>query len=243
MIGVVDNTTLVMVVRNEMPRLEQLLVDLKPWFEEIVIGVQDSTDDTLAVAQRYATMVVTDQARGFGDATYPLVQRAVTRRWAFRLDGDERPTEDLLISLAKAGRYCEDNGLGGLWIPFRSWIEDVEWEQPHAHLRFWDNRWAWPPTLHSRPNPDRTEQWPIGFIEHRKSLDEHVEGYLGYLAAGRGNVGWDAHNLLMLRSAIEGTGVPALGWDEIEQRPWWPEVLRVVYNGQRPSGPVPSPEP
>ncbi len=231
-----------MVVRNEGHRLRDLLTFVRPWFEQIVIGVQDSDDDTLSIAVDMSPYVVRDRARGFGDATYPEVQRLVTQKWCFRLDGDERPTSELLESLSGAARYCEDRALDGLWIPFRSWIDDMEWEQPHSHLRFWANRIIWPPTLHSRPMTEKTDFWPTGYIEHRKSLDEHVQGYLGYLEAGRGNLGWTEHNKLMIRSAIAGA-IGKRGREYVEGHEWWPEVLSKVYGGQRPTGPVPVAEP
>lgn len=236
------DTTLTMVVRNEAHRLDTLLPYLRPWFEEIVVGVQDSDDETLGIAESLATKVVRDRPRGFGDATMPKVQRAVTRTWCLRIDADERPTEDLLTSLRNAGRYCVDNGLDGLWLPFRSWIEDIEWEQPHSHLRFWKRRIEWPPMLHSRPMTERTQVWPTGFVEHRKSLDEHVAGYLGYMEAGRGHVAWTEHNKLMLRAAVEGVAA-VRGWADIEDRSWWPMVLSIIYGGRRPAEPAPIPEP
>lgn len=237
-----SDITLTMVVRDEAHRLDELLLYLRPWFDEIVVGVQDSTDATHEIALRRADKVVTDRARGFGDATFPRVQKVVTKPWCFRLDGDERPTEDLLESLRGAAAYCVDRSLDGLWIPFRSWIEEMEWDQPHSHLRFWANRIIWPPMLHSRPMTERTEFWPTGHIEHRKSLDEHIAGYLGYLEAGRGNADWTEHNRLMMRAAVEGAAA-LRGWEDIEVRHWWPEVLQSVYEGRRPAGPVPQPQP
>ena len=238
----IPKTALVMVVCNEEPRLRALLPYVRPWFEQIVIGVQDSTDNTYAVAESLTPYVVTDRRQGFGDATYPKVQARVTTEWSFRLDGDEMPTRALLESLSSAARYCEDNALDGLWIPFRSWIEDLEWEQPHSHLRFWKSKIEWPPFLHSRPATEKTQVWHTGFVEHRKSLDEHIEGYLGYLEAGRRNPTHTEHNKVMIRAAVEGIA-QIKGWADVEAREWWPTVLTDVYGGQRPTGPVPVAEP
>lgn len=238
----IPKTALVMVVKDEAPRLRNLLPVVKPWFEQIVIGVQDSTDETLALAEAVTPYVVRDRPRGFGDASFPKVQKLVTEKFSFRLDADETPTRALLESLLVAARFCEDENYGGLWIPFRSWIEDAEWEQPHSHLRYWLSKYEWPPHLHSRPDPHRQHFWSTGFIEHRKSLDEHVTGYLGYLMAGAGNQGWTDHNRLMIRSAVEGTAARK-GWADIESREWWPTVLAEIYGGQRPTGPAPVAEP
>jgi len=231
----IDNTALVMVVHNEENHLRTLLPYLRPWFSEIVIGVQDSTDETPDLAKQYADVVVPDICHGYGDATLPMVQQRVTRTWCLRVDADERPQRRLLESLHEAPAYCLERNLDGLWLPFRSWIDGVEWKQPHNHLRFWANRVIWPSSLHSRPMTDATESWPIGFMEHKKTLDEHVVGYLTYLAKSGQNAGWIDHNMLQLRSAI-ANGVGNHGWADIESRPWWPDALAAVYGGNHPGG-------
>ncbi len=226
-------TTLVMAVCDEEHHLTTLLPYLRPYFSEIVIGVQVSTDRTGELVEKYADKVIRDSKHGFGDATFPAIQRQVSQPWSFRIDADEKPQRQLLESLRDAPAYCQEKNLDGLWIPARLWIDRTEWGEPHSALRFWASRIEWPPYLHSRPMTEKTEIWRQGFIEHRKTLDEQVEGFLSYLQVGRGNETWDYHNLSTLKTAV-ANGVRQYGWSNIESRPWWGAVLELVYQGQHP---------
>jgi hypothetical protein len=222
-----------MVVCNEAHRLEPLLRHLRPHFDTIIIGVQESTDGTESIVDDYADVVVADKRSGYGDSTVVKLQRRVNGRWCFRVDADEWPTDDLLERLPAAVEYAETHNLQGLWLPFRSWIEDVEWKVPHSHLRLWRNNILWPPALHSRPMTENTQVWHTGFIEHRKSLSEHITGYLGYWDAGRGNVGWETHNAVMMEAACRGSA-ERYGWGFVQSFDWWPEVRRIAFHDKDP---------
>lgn len=225
--------TLVMVVCNEAHRLEPLLEHLRPYFKNVIIGVQKSDDGTREIVERYADEIVDDKRHGYGDASLPLVQRRVRTVWNFRVDADEWPIPPLLEDLPNAVRHAEERELHGLWIPFRSWIERVEWEVPHSHLRLWRNRIRWPSTLHSRPMTSKTEFWKTGFIYHQKTLDEHIRGYLEYLRVSGDNQRWIEHNVAMMEAACRGSA-ERYGWDFVESHTWWPEVKERVFRGADP---------
>ena len=237
--------TLVMVVCNEAHRLEALLQHVRPHFNHIAIGVQESSDGTREIVERYANEIVDDKRHGFGDASFPLVQRKVTTTWAFRVDADEWPTLPLLENLPTMIEAAEAGHYDGVWIPFRSWIEGVEWEVPHSHMRLWRNQRSWPPKLHSRPKTEREIFWPTGsgYIHHSKTLDEHVRGYLDYLAVSGDNQSWIRHNLVMIAAACRGSA-EAKGWDFVMGHEWWPVVAERVFHGEDPTIPAEvSPEP
>jgi glycosyltransferase involved in cell wall biosynthesis len=221
--------TLVMVVHNEAHRLEPLLEHVRPRFKSVIICVQESTDGTREIVERYADVTLDDEHKGFGDASLPLIQRRVRTTWVMRLDADEWPTPPLLEDLPNAIRHAEERNLHGLWIPFRSWIEGVEWKVPHSHLRLWRNQIHWPAKLHSRPMTHKTEVWPTGHIHHSKTLDEHVRGYLGYLAVSGDNKDWIRHNTAMIEAACRGSA-EVHGWGFVEGHEWWPEVLGKVFH-------------
>jgi hypothetical protein len=222
--------SLVLVVHNEEKRLPPLLRYLRPYFEQIVVGVQRSDDRTRNIAVEYADRVVDDVCHGYGDATMPSVQSQVRSRWAFRVDADEWPSEGLLDSLSSATLYAEQRGLDGLWIPYRSWIDGYEWQTKHSHLRLWMNRIPWPNTLHSRPMTNRTVLWDHGYIAHKRTLTEVVMGYIGYWEIGRGNASWEEHNRSMMWHAIMGTAEQR-GWDYVRAFPWWPEAEAILATG------------
>lgn len=218
-----------MVVWNDAERAEKLLKKVRPYFESLVVGVQESPDDTLAVASKYADVVVQDGHHGYGDATYgPLVLPRVRTWWAFKLDADEWPSDDLLGSLSNATYYADHvKHTQAVWIPFRSSVDGIEYEEQHSHLRLFHQSAGWPASLHSRPPIEDGILWSKGHIRHDRSLDEMVRDYLSYLEVGRGNTQHTEHNEMMIRSACGGTAAKK-GWEYVKSHEWWPQVAAIV---------------
>jgi hypothetical protein len=229
-----EHITVAMVAWNEEQRIRPLLDLLRPRFRTIGVAVQKSTDATLEIASRYADLLVVDEHRGFGDATFgPKLLPQVMTRWTFKLDCDEWPSEELLDSLSWATFAAESADANGVWVPFRSSVEGIEYEEQHAHLRLFETRLGWPGTLHSRPMTDRVVLWPQGYIRHDRTLDEMMQDYLRYWKVGLGNPGWDAHNRTMMYHACKGTA-EVKGWDMVMSHPWWPEVEAIAFADERP---------
>ncbi len=229
-----EHIAVCLVAWNEERRLEPLLELLRPHFATIGVGVQKSTDRTLEIASKVADVLVTDEHRGYGDATFgPRLLPAIKTRWTFKLDCDEWPSEELLASLSSATWYAESKGFNGVWIPFRSSVEGIEYDEQHSHLRLFETRLGWPGLLHSRPGTDATAWWPLGHIRHDRSLDEMMQDYLRYYKVGLGNSGWDAHNRLMMKSACWGTA-KVKGWEFVQSFGWWPEVEAAAFADEKP---------
>jgi hypothetical protein len=226
-----SHITAALVAWNEESRIGPLLRHLRPFFDTLAVGVQKGDDRTADIASDWADILVFDEHRGFGDATFgPRVLPQITTRWAFKVDCDEWPDPELLSSLSTATWYAETNDYQAVWIPFRSSVEGIEYEEQHAHMRLFQTRLGWPGLLHSRPPADRSCLWGTGHIRHDRSLDEMMQDYLRYWKVGRGNPGWDAHNRLMMESACRGTAA-IKGWDYVRNYPWWPEVEAIAFDG------------
>lgn len=225
--------TFTIVVWNDQERLRALLTKVRPWFETLAVVVQESPDDTLAVARSLADIVVEDKHHGFGDASYgPKLLPKVETPWSLKLDCDEWPSDDLLGSLSNATWYAEHVAhTGGVWIPFRSWVDGIEYTESHGHLRLFTTKVGWVPMLHSRPPIEDGIWWPTGHIRHERSLQEMILDYLNYLRIGRHDAGWTAHNRLMIRSACHGTAA-VKGWDYVRSHDWWPQVEAIVEGDQ-----------
>lgn len=223
------HVTFALVAWNEEDRLPALLRRVRPFFSRIVVGVQESDDDTLAVARELADVVVEDQHWGFGDKTFgPKVLPEVKSRWTLKVDADEWPSDDLLESLSSATWYAENEAkTRGVWIPFRSSVEGIEYEEQHAHLRLFESASGWPALLHSRPPIQDGVLWQTGHIRHDRSLNELVADYLRYLEIGKANPQWTAHNRMMIRSAVRGTA-EIKGWGYVKERNWWDDVKEIV---------------
>lgn len=221
--------TFAMVVWNDAVRAAKLLAHVRPWFETLVVGVQESPDDTLEAVRAIADVVVEDAHQGYGDATFgPKLLPRVRTPWTLKIDADEWPSRDLLSSLSNA-TWMADHGYhtSGVWVPFKSSVDGIEYEEQHAHLRLFHTSAGWPALLHSTPPINDGILWSRGHIRHDRSLDEMIRDYLGYLRIGRGNAGWDAHNELMIRSACTGTAAKK-GWDYVRSFEWWPQVAAIV---------------
>lgn len=223
-----SHITFVLVAWMEEARLPALLTYVRPWFERIVVGVQESSDATLEIAEARADLVVKDLHHGYGDATFgPKLLPEVRTPWTLKVDADEWPSEDLLDSLSNATWWADHHvRTRGVWIPFRSSVEGQEYAEQHAHLRLFHTKAGWPAALHSRPPIQDGILWQTGHIRHDRTLDELVQDYLRYLGKSGSNAGWTAHNKMMIRAACESTAA-AKGWDFVQSFEWWPQAQKV----------------
>lgn len=235
-----DDITLVMVVWNEERRLPALLDYLRPYFSQFVIGVQESTDRTLEIATEFASdrdQVIRDKHWGHGDHSFPMLVRAAKTRWCFVVSADEWPDQELMESLASATAFADlDRRTNeAIWVPFLSWIEDIEYVEQHGHLRLFKQYVGWPSTLHSRPQTSRAIWWPYGHIRHERSLDEMIQDYLRYYKIGLSNPAWVSHNTLMMHDACVSVAQKH-GWDYVRSFGWWPEVANIAFRTGVPDG-------
>lgn len=231
------DVTALVVAWNEAERIGKLMAWLAEWFVPVVLGVQESTDGTLELAQEQLTKdshtIVQEPHHGHGDASYPRLMQEVKTDWTFVVSCDEWPNEELLQTIWTAVAYADKFSYDGVWVPFKSFTEGVEWKVEHGHLRLFRSELGWPPTLHSRPPSKRAMWWPHGYIDHSRSLDEFIVDYLRYLEIGKGNAGWDAHNLSQIRGACVAVA-ELKGWEWVQRFPWWPQVEATVFKEDQP---------
>ncbi|HXS47554.1 MAG TPA: hypothetical protein VN756_08830 [Solirubrobacterales bacterium] len=227
------DVTLLIVAYNEEERIGHLLDTLKPYFDHTVVCVQESTDKTLEIVRgrmtRPGDTILTDAHWGHGDKSFPRMVGASMTRWCFVVSCDEMPNAELLDSISTAIAVAESDLLHNeaIWVPFRSWIDDIEIEADHGHLRLFRRSVGWPETLHSRPMTQKAIWWPHGCIEHRRSLDEMMIDYLNYFERGRGHIGWETHNRAQMNDACAFVaGVK--GWAYVMSFPWWERVQEIT---------------
>lgn len=221
-------------------RLERLLRSMRPWFERIVVCVQESPDGTAAVAERYADLVIRDRHWGHCEPSMATLLAKVETPWVFIVSDDEMPSEGLLHSFQDLADTLIARRANGAWFHFRSTIDGFDFtSEQHEHLRLFEPSLGWPKTLHSRPMIGTTIPWrpsPEAYISHDRSLDEMVRDYLRYEAiAERDGAGASlrAHNQMMIRDAclaIAERRSPAY----VAGHPWWPEAVRVAFGGHDP---------
>lgn len=237
-IGPYSDCSAVMVAWNEEERMASLIDLFHQWFTRTVIGVQESSDTTLAIAKSMARsddQVIEEPHFGFGDASMPRLVNAVRTPWVFVVAADEWPSTDLLESLWSATAYAQQDHIDGIWIPFRSMTDGIEAPDTQAgHLRLFKRDLGWPSTMHSRPKTENDMWWPFGHILHTRSLDEMVRDYLRIWAIGKDSSQWRRHNELMLHDACVGVAAHK-GWDYVKSHEWWPEVQGVAFGGHDPA--------
>jgi len=227
--------TAALVVWNEERRIGPLLDYLRPFFATLGVVVQESSDNTERVVREYADIIVQDQHRGYGDASFgPRLLPHIRTPWTLKIDADEWPNEELLRSLSSATWYAEHHQLDGIWVSFRSAVDGIEYTEQHGHLRLFKTHVGWPSSLHSRPMIENTAFWHTGYIRHDRSLDELEQDYLRYQRIAQGHSQWMEHNAMMMRSACMGTAA-VKGWEYVKSHAWWPEVLAVAFSGEDPS--------
>ena len=229
---------------NDADRVGRLLERMRPWFANVLVGVQASPDSTLEVCRRFADGVIEDAHRGYCEPTLSRVVASVRTEWCFVVSADEMPDRDLLDSFqAMVDHAAGDSTIDGYWIRFISSIDAVEYpSESDNHLRFFRTRLGWPITMHSRPDAAHAEFWTTGRIRHDRSLDEMIRDYLRYFELGRGDAGWEAHNRLMIHDACAATARHK-GWPYVRAFDWWPEAATVAFIGESPwatGGPGPS---
>jgi hypothetical protein len=231
------NITAVVVAWNEEERIGALLEFLSGWFSHLVVGVQKSTDRTREIAEawtrRPTDTLIDEPHHGFGDASFPRLVAAVQTPWTFVVSCDEMPSDDMMEALGIGVAYASQFGYDGVWLYFHSFTEGVEWKVPHGHLRLFYTKLGWPSTMHSRPWARRAMWWPIGHIDHVRSLDELVRDYLRYNELGRGNPGWENHNLSQMRDACVAVA-ESKGWEFVQALDWWATVRDLVFEGKEP---------
>lgn len=232
-LGPYDDISLLVVAWNEAKRIGPLLEYLKPYFDQSVICVQDSTDDTLEIVSSIMDLetdqILTDRHWGHGDASFPKMVKATRTRWAFVVSCDEWPTTELMDSLGLAAAVAQLDPMTSeaVWFRFRAWIDDLEASEG-SHLRLFKSHIGWPRSLHSRPMTRRAIGWPHGWFEHRRSLDEMMRDYLSYQRVAKGNPGHDRHNREMMRGACTFVA-ERKGWDKVIAYEWWDEVRAQAF--------------
>lgn len=229
--------TFACVVWNDPDRLRALLTHVRPYFETLAVNVQcddKSRDETFAVAQELADLVVPSLVQGYGDATFgPVLLKRIGSLWTFKVDADEFPSVELLETLSSATWAAQQKPTRAVWIPFRSWVDGIEYEEQHSHLRLFHTAAGWPGTLHSRPPINDGILWHTGHIAHPRSLDEMIQDYLRYWDLGKSNSGWVNHNRAMMYHACRGTAEKR-GWDYVRSFPWWPRVEDIAFKEDKP---------
>jgi glycosyltransferase involved in cell wall biosynthesis len=172
----------VIVARNEAHNLARCLASVQGWVAEIVVVLNDTTDDSAAVAGRHGAVVLTTEWRGFRDTKNWALDHA-TQPWALALDADEEVSAGLHAELAAFFHRGDHERFAGARFPRKVWFIDRwithgDW-YPDLSLRLLHRgraRWGGDEFVHEKVETDGPVATLGGDLHHYSfpSLRSHV---------------------------------------------------------------------
>jgi glycosyltransferase involved in cell wall biosynthesis len=136
----VPAVTVTVITLNESANLAAALDSVR-WADEIVVVDSQSTDETVAIAQRYTDRVIVRPWPGYVDQKNFAAAQA-THDWIFSLDADERVTPELaeeIKAILAAGPVCPGYRVPRMSYYLGRWIRSTDW-YPDYQLRLYDRR-------------------------------------------------------------------------------------------------------
>jgi len=115
--------SVVIVARNEAAALPRCLASVQGWVAEIVVVLNETTDDSAAVAAAHGAVVHHTEWRGFRDTKNWALDRA-TQPWALCLDADEEVSAALRDEITAFFARGEDRRHAGATFPRKVWFID-----------------------------------------------------------------------------------------------------------------------
>jgi len=179
--------SLVLIARNEAANLPRCLDSAAPWASEVVVVVNDCTDDTVAIAKRYGAKVFEHAWQGHRDQKNIALGHA-TQPWVLCIDADEEVTPALAASIKEFIKRDDPQFAGayfarcvfflGRWIRHGDWYPD--WSL--RLIRRGKGKWGGSQE-HDKMQLDGAEAKLVGDLNHYTcpNLRAHLQkvGYFG----------------------------------------------------------------
>jgi glycosyltransferase involved in cell wall biosynthesis len=141
-----------MIARNEAHNLPRSLASVADWVQEIVIVVNDCTDNTEEIAREFGATVSTQPWEGFREQKNKALE-PVTQPWVLALDADEVVSPELREEI-HAFFQGDDKWFNGVRFPRKVWF-----------LGRWITHGDWYPDRVTRLFRKGTGSW-TGSTEH-----------------------------------------------------------------------------
>ena len=125
----------VMISLNEGHNMEDALVNLRGWAQEVFLVDSFSKDETVDIALRHGVHVVQRRFRDFGDQwNFALSELPITAPWTMKLDPDENLSDELKDNLRKA---MQADKCDGMTMDRRLWFMGRPLPVRQTILRVW----------------------------------------------------------------------------------------------------------
>jgi len=153
--------SVVIVARNEAHNLPRCLASVQGWTAEIVVALNDTTDDSAALAEKFGARVHPLPWQGFRDTKNAALALA-SHPWALCLDADEEISLLLRASITGLLRNSAETArLAGAQFPRKVWFIDR-----------WITHGDWYPDLSLRlVHRDRARWSGDAFVHEKMACD------------------------------------------------------------------------
>jgi glycosyltransferase involved in cell wall biosynthesis len=143
--------SLCVVTHNSEGRLKELLTHHRPFFKEMIVVDQCSTDGTWEEAKELADFAIQKRCKGCVEPERQYSVDLATQPWVFVLDDDEKLSEGLVEALP--GILA--SGASAVWFNFQNLVDNTDissilGDDPHLRL-FRNGSVRWPAQMHSWP--------------------------------------------------------------------------------------------
>jgi glycosyltransferase involved in cell wall biosynthesis len=109
------------VARNESRNLYRLLSSVTGWVGEIIVVLNNTTDNSEEIARGFGAVVVHQPWLGFRD-TKNAALRLCTRPWVLALDADEEVSANLRVSISDFFSGNDHSMYAGACFPRKVWV-------------------------------------------------------------------------------------------------------------------------
>jgi glycosyltransferase involved in cell wall biosynthesis len=139
--------SVVIVAKNEYLNLPRCLASVEGWVEEIVVALNDTTDDSEAVARKFGARVQTLPWQGYRDTKNAALALA-RQPWVLALDADEEVSPELGGEIAAffdggdSTRFIGARFPRKVWFMGR-WITHGDWYPDYSLRLFRRDRGRW----------------------------------------------------------------------------------------------------
>ena len=174
--------SVVIVARNEAANLPRCLASVQGWVNEIIVSLNDTTDDSAAIAGQHGAVVHQLAWQGYRDTKNAALALA-TQSWALCLDADEEVSPALRDSLHNFFADGSPERFAGARFPRKVWFIDRwithgDW-YPDLSLRLINrakSRWGGDAFVHEKMECDGPVTTLHGDLHHFSfpTLASHV---------------------------------------------------------------------
>lgn len=174
--------SVVIVAKNEAHNLPRCLASVQGWVAEIVVALNDTTDNSAEIARAHGARVHALPWQGFRDTKNAALNLA-THNWVLALDADEEVSSPLRTDLTVFFHRPDRENFAGARFPRKVWFIDRwithgDW-YPDYSLRLFRRdraRWGGDEFVHEKvviTGPVATLQWDLHHYSF-PTLSSHV---------------------------------------------------------------------